>query len=141
MRQLLIAVVLVSVLFSCGTPERHTYKPDYGVKIDYLNLPTSDMREMVNDSLIIVFYGSFVEDTFSVMINQKHFKDLILTTDERTGWSGDLKTIKYKDVESIGIRINNGNLIYIEPPRRHYNIQLLYLDDVATVSFHRRLPV
>jgi len=141
MRQILIIVVLVSIIISCSKQEEKMRKENYDVRIDYLNLPASDMRKMVNDSLLIVFHGSFLDDTVSVIINQKHFKDLILTTDEKTGWSGDIKTIKYKDVKSIGIRINNGNLIYIEPPVRQYNIQLLYIDDVATVSFHRRLPV
>ena len=141
MRQVLIIVVLVSIIMSCNKQEEKMHKENYDVKIDYLNLPVSDMRKMGSDSLLIVFHGSFLEDTVSIIINQKHFKDLILTTDEKTGWSGDIKTMKYKDVKSIGIRINNGNLIYIEPPVRQYNMQLLYLDKQVTVSFHRRLPV
>ncbi len=141
MRQVLIIVVLVSIIISCNKQEEKMRKENYYVKIDYLNLPVSDLRKMGSDSLQIVFHGSFLEDTVSIIINQKHFKDLILTTDEKTGWSGDIKTMKYKDVKSIGIRINNGNLIYIEPPVRQYNIQLLYLDKQVTVSFHRRLPV
>jgi|APSaa5957512576_1039674.scaffolds.fasta_scaffold33307_1 hypothetical protein len=141
MRQILVVVILVSVIASCIEQEKVMYKANYDVKIKYLNLPQSDKREMVNDSLVIVFYGSFIEDTILVMINQNHFRTLIISTDERTGWSGDIKTINYNDIKSIGIRINNGKLIYIEPPVRHYNIQLLYLDNIATISFHRRLPV
>ncbi|WP_139314882.1 hypothetical protein [Saccharicrinis aurantiacus] len=112
----------------------------YNVNIDYVNLPEIDGTEMYNDSLIIAFYESFNKDTLTVSINQKHFKTMFLTTDERTGDAGYLQTIKYKDVKNIGLRINSGKLICIEPPKIHYNIQLMYLDSTATVRFHRKLP-
>ncbi|MFB6318594.1 hypothetical protein [Saccharicrinis sp. FJH54] len=134
-------LILLLIIFSyCKKKESGTIETKYSIKIEYNSLPVFDTRKMVDDSLTIVFRGSFIEDTFSLDINQNYSKDLILTTDERTGWSGDIKPMKYKDVKSIEIRINNGNLIYIEPPSRHYNIQLLYIDSTATVSFHRRLP-
>ncbi len=140
MRNVFILLILLSVVISCQKQEKIMHKPNYIIKIDYLNLPTSDESEMVSDTLLIVFYGEFSEDTISVMMNGRHFKDTILSTDASTGWSGDLNTIKYNDVESVAFRINNGNLIYVEPPKRHYNIMLLYFDSIATVSFHRLLP-
>ena len=140
MRHVFILIILICFVIACHKQEKIIHKANYSVKIDYLNLPTSDEREMVSDTLLIVFYGEFLEDTISVMLNERHFKDTILSTDARTGWSGDLNTIKYNDVKSVAFRINNGNLIYVEPPTRHYNIMLLYFDSIATLSFHRRLP-
>jgi hypothetical protein len=141
MKNILLVSIIVCFVVACTQQKEKGNMENYSIKIDYLNIPRLDTRKMHNDSLLIVFHGYFEADTISVMINQKHFRDLILTTDDATGWSGDIQTIKYKDIESVGIRINGGNLIYIEPPVRQYNIQVLYLDSTATVSFHRKLPV
>lgn len=131
---------LIFISLSCQRSMQELSSCLYDINIDYLSAPVLDSRDMPNDTLIIAFYGYFYGDTISVMINQQHFEELFITTDERSGNSGEIYTIKYKDVKNVGLRINNGKLIFIEPPKRQYNIQLMYLDSVATVKFHRRLP-
>ena len=126
---------------SCNTKtEKTNTSLDYDIQIEYLSTPIYDKREMYNDSLYIDFVGNFDKDTITLDINGKKICSKIFTTDYVTGHAGFIKTTKYKEVRDIGIRINNGKLIYIEPEQRHYNIQVYFTGSNALVKFYRYLP-
>ncbi len=139
MKNIFICLILV-VSLSCRNKCNNLHTSSYDIQIDYLGSPSSDLREMKNDSLYILFDGNYNEDTVRIMINNNLFKELILTTDDVVGIAEVIKTIKYEDVKNVGLRINNGKLIFVEPENRHYNIRLNYLDSLATIKFYRRFP-
>jgi hypothetical protein len=112
----------------------------YDVQISYLSTRNANPNKPQDDTLSILFDGNFNNDTVSVNINRKHFKDVILTTNEKTGSAGHLRTINNKDIADIGIRINKGKLIFIEPDVDYFNIRLTYVDSIAVIRFYRLFP-
>lgn len=133
---------LCLILFtSCKTKtEKTNTSLVYNVQIEYLSTPIEDQREMYNDSLYIDFVGYYDNDTITLYLNGKEYCKKVFTTDERSGSGGYIKTTKYDKIRDIGIRINNGKLIYIEPEQRHYNIQVYFTRKNALVRFYRYLP-
>jgi hypothetical protein len=136
----IIYVLIFLFVLSCGNNEITSIKNTYDVQISYSSIPVLNNEELPNDTLLILFDGNFNKDTVSVIINNRHFKDVILTTDKVTGLAGHMNTIDYDKVENIGFRINNGKLILIEPEERQYNIRLTYSDSLATIRFYRLFP-
>jgi hypothetical protein len=136
----LIGLFCLIITFSCDIkPEKIDSSLDYNIQIEYLSTPIEDLREMYNDSLYIDFVGNFDNDTISLFLNGEEYCKKVFTTD-RFGDVGYIKTTKYDMVREIGIRINNGKLIYIEPEQRHYNIQVYFAGGNALVRFYRYLP-
>jgi len=131
--------LLIITCFSCDSKETNS-KLTYDVQIEYLSTPINDNRELKIDSIALCFAGNFSSDTTKIYINNELYNVSILTTDEIDGMAGLIFLPSYKTVESIGIRINNGKLIYIEPEKKHYNILLDFVNNKATVRFYRKLP-
>ena len=126
---------------SCNTKaEKTDTSLDYNIQIEYLSTPTEDRREMYSDSLYIDFVGNYNNDTITLYLNGKEYCKKVFTTDGYSGHAGNIKATKYEKVRDIGIRINNGKLIYIEPEQRHYNIQVYYTGNNALVRFYKYLP-
>jgi hypothetical protein len=136
----LLLVIPIMLMISCSPRNINKGQVPYDIQVEYLSTPTDDKRELMNDTLIIVFDGNFDGDTVDVLVNNRLFKELILTTDDVVGTAGIITTTNYKKVKSIGIRINKGKLIYIEPEKTHYNIRITYLNDKVHVRFYRSLP-
>ena len=132
-------IISTVIMISCNS-NKITYKASYDIQIDYKSIPVEDKNELINDILTIIFDGNFHDDTIDVSVNDQPFKTLILTTDEVDGIAGELKTISYNKVQNIGLRINGGKLVYIEPEKEHYNIRLTYLNDKVDIKFYRLLP-
>nr|WP_321355647.1 hypothetical protein [uncultured Draconibacterium sp.] len=136
-----VILFLSVVLFNaCGGIPKEKAQLSYDIQIDYLSTPFMDNRGMPNDTLVILFDGNYSEDTIEISINNRHHKTVTLTTDERSGLAGDVKTIPYNKVNNIGFRINKGKLIFIEPEKEHFNIRLTYLDHKAVIRFYKRFP-
>jgi len=133
-------IFLAFALTACSQQSSISDRLSYDIQIDYMDIPNSDTRELTNDTLFVLFDGNLFEDTIDVMINNRHFKQTILSTDEIEGNAGHLATIPYMRIENIGFRINKGKLIYIEPEKDHYNIRLTYLNNRATVRFYKFFP-
>jgi len=138
--KLLYALFAVIIFAACDNHKKREARLFYDIQIDYLTTPLNDNRKLPTDTIVVVFDGNFEKDTVDILINGSHFKTMFLTTDERSGVAGDIKIIPYQDVKTIGLRINNGKLIFIETERKHYNIELHYLDNKAIVKFYRKLP-
>lgn len=125
---------------SCKNGYDYDRKLSYDIQINYLISRDAGAKKPQDDTLSILFDGNFNKDTVSININRKHFKDVILTTNEKTGTAGHLRTINYKDITDIGLRINKGKLIFIEPDNDYYNIRLTYVDSIAVIRFYRLFP-
>jgi len=138
MEKVIIALLLVLCL-SCNNIETDT-KLLYDIQIDYLDTPINDNRILPNDSIVLCFVGNYQSDTAKTFINHKLYNVSVLTTDDVSGMASDIVLPHYKDIENIGIRINNGKLVYIEPEKKQYNILFDLIDDKVTVRFFRRLP-
>ena len=134
-------LLFLSLTYSCK-PKNNKIKTslDYNIQIEYLSTPIEDQRKMYNDSLLIDFVGNYKNDTITLYLNGKEYCKKVFTTDAITGRAGNIKTIGYDEINEIGIRINSGKLIYIEPDSRHYNIQVDYIENNAVVRFYRYLP-
>jgi hypothetical protein len=137
----LLGFFCLIIVTSCNTKTKKTNTSlDYNIQIEYLSTPIEDHREMYNDSLYIDFVGNYNNDTITLYLNGKEHCKKVFTTDERSGNAGYIEATKYDKVRNVGIRINNGKLIYIEPELRHYNIQVYFTGNNAMVRFYRYLP-
>lgn len=127
-----------------GASCKHRYDYDkkfsYDVQINYLGTKDASTEKPQDDTLSILFDGNFDKDTVSIYINRKHFKDVILTTNEKTGSAGHLRTIDFREITNLGIRINSGKLIFVEPDSDYFNIRLTYIDSLAVIRFYRLFP-
>lgn len=135
-----LVVFLALMLSACSQPNSVEDRKAYDIHIDYLNVPFSDNRELMNDTLYILFDGNLDEDTIDVLINNRPYVSRVLSTDEIEGNAGHIATIPYRKVESIGVRINQGKLIYIEPMKDHFNIRLTYSNNQAIIKFYKFFP-
>jgi len=131
---------IILFLFTSCVTQTNENKLLYDIEVDYLSTPINDNRPLPNDSLYVWFVGNYDNDTVAVYVNNKKYDISVLTTDQRDGMAGDLKLPKYTDIENIGIRINNGKLIFIEPEKKQYSILFIFESKKATVKFYRKLP-
>ena len=131
---------VIVLLTACSNPQKGYAQLSYDIQIDYLSTPINDDRKIPNDSIYVVFDGNFNKDTIDIAVNGSHLNTMLLTTDERDGLAGVVKTIPYQNVKTIGIRINHGKLIFIETEKKHYNIVLTYIENRAEIRFYRKLP-
>lgn len=76
----------------------------------------------------------------TVYVNNEFYNRSILTTDEVVGMAGDLSLPDYKSIKNIGLRINQGKLIFLETEDEHFNILLDFVDNKVTIRFYRKLP-
>lgn len=140
MRKIVIGLTLILFMLSCKKHYKHDSKLTYDIQLEYMSTPLGDNTELPNDSVIICFTGNFNNDTIDVYVNHKFYKTSILTTDQVVGVAGELVLPNYEMVENIGIRINKGKLIFVEPERKHFNIMFDFVDDKVSLRFYRKLP-
>lgn len=138
MKKVIIGLMMISFL-ACSNKKLDT-KLQYDIEVDYLSTPINDNRALPNDSITICFAGNFNKDTIIIYVNSKIYKKTIRKTDEVEGTAGDLTLPNYQEIENIGVRINSGKLIFIEPEKKHYNILLSFVNNKVTVKFYRKLP-
>lgn len=116
-------------------------KESYSIVIDYKSIPNTNNSTVVKQNLIIDFRGYYDRDTVDIVINNSKHNKIILTTDDVLGTAEFIELKNYERIKNIGIRINNGKLIFIETDNtKHCNILLYFSEEIATVRFYSLLP-
>lgn len=135
----ILIYVFSILLISCNkfSQSKEQIKSIYNVQIDYMS-SLHEIRMCKLDSVILCFDGNYNNDTIEFFMNGNFVDMFIIKADEQSGRAGAYKFEKRKEIKNIGIRMNNGNLIYID--NLDHNILFFYENNFFLVRFYNKIP-
>ena len=101
----------------------------YDIEINYYN-QSEVSRQYANNNeklpLPIYFENGFLNDKIEILVNGKLVKADTITTDNTTSLARDILLSDYRQIKNVGIRVNNGKLVYVETNEKLYFIGVRY---------------
>ncbi len=146
MNKLLLLFVLTSILFTCSTGEKEGsgFLRKYNIKICYYDCynrlsKSSFENSFSKDSLYVFIEEGFKGDTVTVYFNQRKYFEKVLSSNPIVGLS-DVAKHSLTGINSIGVRMNNGNLALIEINQGTNFLNVNFKDSTLTVSVLDNVP-
>lgn len=118
----------------------------YAVEINYCTQIENSTQfacnnEMERMPLPIYFESGFLNDKIEIFINDKLYKTDTITTDNSTSLARDILLSDCRQIENVGVRVNDGKLVYIETNKKLYFIGVRYENRrKIRVLFYDSLP-
>lgn len=103
----------------------------YDVEINYYNQSEVSTQYANNNEigklpLPIYFENGFLNDKIEILVDGKLVKADTITTDNSTSLARDILLSDYRQIMNVGIRVNDGKLVYVETNKKLYFIGVRY---------------
>lgn len=140
--------VLLLFLIGCKTnknSENASFNNIYDISIVYLSLLDTIKTDRYNqgvplDSIYLFVESHFKQDTLTVYLNNKLSFEQIMTTDGRLGLADYFALGLDSEIGSIAVRLNHGNLAYLEISEQHHFIRIQYRDKCLKLIAQKVAP-
>lgn len=123
MKKVLAILFLSMLLSSCQNQkqeEKFENKYDIVISYNHYKIDSSFARAYMNHkylrdgNLYIIFESDFEQDTVTIEVNGKVEISEVISTEWSTEVAKFVEFKKINTIDNIGIRINNGNMAFIE---------------------------
>ena len=149
MKKVLVILFLGILFSSCqNQKQEEKFENKYDIVISYnhyktdssYSRPYMNHKYLRDGNLYIVFESDFEQDTVTIEVNGKVEISEVISTEWSTEVAKFVEFKKINTIDNIGIRINNGNMAFIEIDTMNI-FRIIYRDSILQVKIPNNVPI